>query len=329
MSRRGEIVTGAFALISIGIIAFMAAWLSGDRWRGDQRPLTAHFETVGQLQVGNDVTVRGVKVGTVESITLSGQGSVAVRMQLRPDVLLPEDPVVVLQAASLFGDWKAAIVPASTRPGLDRDTIPPPPGEVPGITQADFASLSEHTAEIAANLEGITRSLETALNDETAGQLAQTFENINRASNEFVAMLSDQRANFDEFAQDVSTLSESVLGSAAALDRTLMRLDSATANGRLDSIFTNIETASADLGSTAHEWRGVAQGVDSTLARLEGTVQEATDILARINRGEGSLGMLSVDTVLYENTAAALSELKSLLTEIKRDPSKYFRVSIF
>ena len=329
MSRRGEIVTGAFALISIGIIALMAAWLSGDRWRGDGRTLTSHFETVGQLQVGNDVTVRGVKVGSVESITFSEQGTVVVRMRLRPDVPLPEDPVVVLQAASLFGDWKATIVPASTRPRLVRDSIPAPPGEVPGITQADFASLSEHTAEIAANLEGITRSLETALNDETAGQLAQTFENINRASNELVAMLSDQRANFDSFAEDVSVLSETVLQSAAAMDRTLTRLDSATAAGRLDKIFANVETASSDLGATAREWRGLARGLDSTLARLDSTVEEGTEILARINRGEGTLGMLSVDTVLYENTAAALSELKSLLTEIKRDPSKYFRVSIF
>jgi phospholipid/cholesterol/gamma-HCH transport system substrate-binding protein len=329
MSRRGEVVTGAFSLISVAIIVLMAMWLSGDRWRGDHRVLTAHFETVGQLQPGNDVTVRGVKVGSVESIVFSDRGTVVVRMRLRPDVPLPEDPVVLLQAASLFGDWKAAIVPASSHPGLVRDSIPLPPDEVPGITQADFASLSEHTAEIAANLEGITRSLETALNDETAGQLAQTFENLNRASNELVAMLSDQRANFDSFAEDVSVLSGTVLRSAAALDRTLARVDSATAGGRLDSIVANVETVSSDLGSTAREWRGVAQGLESTLVRLDSTVQEATEILARINRGEGSLGMLSVDTVLYENTAAALSELKSLLYEIKRDPAKYFRVSIF
>lgn len=329
MSRKGEIVTGVFALVSIGVIAVMAAWLSGDRMRGDHRVLTAHFETVGQLQVGNDVTVRGVKVGTVESIVLSDRGTVAVSMRLRPDAPIPEDPVVLLQAASLFGDWKAAIVPAASRPGLVRDSVPLPPGEVPGMTQADFASMSDHTAEIAANLEGITRSLETALNDETAGQLARTFENINRASNELVELLTDQRANFEVFAADVTVLSESARRSALALEGTLSRLDSATAEGRLETIVSNVELASEDLGATAREWRQVARGMDSTLTRLDGTVDEATEILARINRGEGSLGMLAVDTVLYENTAAALSELKSLLTEIKRDPSKYFRVSIF
>lgn len=329
MSRRAEIITGVFALVSIGVIAFMAAWLSGDRLRGEHTMLTAHFETVGQLQVGNDVTVRGVKVGAVEAIALSDRGTVAVSMQLQPNAPLPEHPIVVLQAASLFGDWKAAIVPASTRPRFVRDSVPLPPGEVPGLTQADFASLSEHTAEIAANLEGITRSLETALNEETAGQLAQTFENINRASSELVGMLSDQRANFETFATDVTILSESARRSALALEGTLIRLDSATAEGRLETIVSNVELASEDLGRTASEWREVARGMDSTLTRLDGTVAEATEILARINRGEGSLGMLSVDTVLYENTAAALSELKSLLTEIKRDPSKYFRVSIF
>ncbi len=53
--------------------------------------------------------------------------------------------------------------------------------------------------------------------------------------------------------------------------------------------------------------------------------------MAGINKGEGTAGSLLRDKQLYENMNAAASELRALVSDIRKDPRKYLnvRVSIF
>ena len=46
-----------------------ALWLSGADLRGEDRTYPARFRTVDGLQVGNPVTLRGVRVGKVTGAT--------------------------------------------------------------------------------------------------------------------------------------------------------------------------------------------------------------------------------------------------------------------
>lgn len=329
MRQRNEVLTGLFVLVGLAAVVFGALWFSGGRWRGQGTVITARFRSVGQLKTGNPVTFRGVPIGTVEGVRLTERGTVAVDMRLRPDAPLPQSPVALLQASSLFGDWQAALYPAAERPELAADTADLGPGEIPGRSLAEFSELSEHTSEIAGNLRGITERLELAVNDSSAAQVAGAIRNVNLATNELLQLIREQRRALDQIVGDVESAGGTIEDASVALQTTLSRLDSATANGRLDSIFADAEVTSRNLREVSVEWRAAGEQLNQTLARADSTLATANAALERINRGEGTLGLLASDTALYENTAATIAELRALLDDLKRNPGKYFHFSVF
>jgi phospholipid/cholesterol/gamma-HCH transport system substrate-binding protein len=329
MSRRNEVLTGLFVLLGVAAVVAGGLWLAGGRWSGQGTMLTASFRSVGQLKTGNPVTFRGVPIGTVEAVRFTERGTVAVDMRLRPDAPIPERPVALLQSSSLFGDWQAALYPASERPDLAADTVGLGPDEIPGRSLAEFSELSEHTSEIAGNLRGLTERLELAVNDSSAADVAEAIHNVNLATGELLGLLRDQRRSLEDVAGRVDEAGVSIRDASQALQGTLARLDSATANGRLDRMFTDAEATAANLREVSAEWRSAGERLTRTLERADSTLASAGEAIDRVNRGEGTLGMLASDTVLYENTAATLAELQALLEDLKRNPGKYFHFSVF
>ncbi len=327
MKRENEIVIGVFVLAGVVLIGVGAYWLSDTRWGVEETVVTAHFQRVGQIKAGNVVTLRGVRVGQVEAVRLVSDG-VELDLRLRADSPLPESPVVVLQPASLFGDWQAVIVPASQRPrAVSEEDLPP--GQLPGVALADFAAMAENTEEIASNLRGITERIEVAFSEGTAEDLARAISNFGRASDELVDLLARQREEFGEFSADLVGAAEALRQAASDLDATVSRLAAATAGGELEDIFTNTREATGSLRDVARSLEDRSADVERSLSRADSVLSHAQSLFAAINRGEGSLGRLAHDVVLYENTAAALSELRALLDDVRTNPARYFNLSIF
>ncbi|NGM90782.1 MCE family protein, partial [Parapusillimonas sp. SGNA-6] len=52
-------------------------------------------------------------------------------------------------------------------------------------------------------------------------------------------------------------------------------------------------------------------------------------ITDKISRGEGSLGLLVHDDKLYNNLSSASAELDALVSDLKTNPGKYLKLSIF
>jgi phospholipid/cholesterol/gamma-HCH transport system substrate-binding protein len=68
------------------------------------------------------------------------------------------------------------------------------------------------------------------------------------------------------------------------------------------------------------------EAVTTSLGRVSASLEVT---LARLERGEGTLGRLSVDETLYENISDAAASLDSLLTDVRTRPERYFRVRLF
>lgn len=100
------------ALVLAGAIAF--AVHVGQRMDGPSGGylLTASFAKADGLNVGGDVRVSGVKVGSVSAIALDPKTYQAeVRMVLRGDLQLPEDSSAKIGADGLLGGAYVSIEP--------------------------------------------------------------------------------------------------------------------------------------------------------------------------------------------------------------------------
>lgn len=328
MRARDEVITGVFVLLGVALIVVGALWLSEHRWQGEYRTLSARFDQVGQLRAGNTVRMRGVDVGSVQSIDVDADGVTAV-LRIRSEVPLPEHPVISAQPVSLFGEWSASVEPAARHPDAAVDTAGLPEGTVPGVTASDFAELSDHTSEIASNLENITNQLEVAFNEQTAQNLARAVENFERASDELVGLLGRQRESFGSFAEDLEHSGRTLRRVSTDLDSTVSRLERATEGGDLANIVDNARRTSESLERVSGRLEGTTGSAERAIQRADSALRHAQSVLGRVDRGEGSLGQLTSDPRLYEDLTVTLTELQALLDDLKQNPGKYFKFSIF
>lgn len=103
--------------------------------------VTAHFLKVGGLNVGSDVRINGIKVGTVVAQTLNSDNYEAeVKMSIAPNIKLPVDSTAVIVSDGLVGDKFIKI-----EPGKDQKLLAD--GDVLTKTK-DFKTLEDMVGEI-------------------------------------------------------------------------------------------------------------------------------------------------------------------------------------
>ncbi len=110
-----ETLVGAAVLVIGGAFLVYAANTADVSATGGGYPVYAKFRKAEGLSTGADVRIAGVKVGSVNDMTLDTQTYFAtVEISLRDEVRLPEDSSAKITSASLLGDNFVAIEPGGS-----------------------------------------------------------------------------------------------------------------------------------------------------------------------------------------------------------------------
>jgi phospholipid/cholesterol/gamma-HCH transport system substrate-binding protein len=329
VTRRNEIVVGAVLIAGIVLIVFGTIWMRGLKLGQEEREVRARFREVGQLLTGSSVKYRGVPIGRVESIELEeGGGAVIVTMSIDGSIPLPDDPGVLLAPESLFGDWQAEIVArASLRTyditeSLDGQTFP-------GYSLPDMSRLTAVADEIAQNLATISTRVELAFTEETALNIREAIENIQRASGELAGLVSSQQVAIEEVADNLEQTSEAAGQAALTMQRAFAEIEAAISGGKLTNIVQNVEHATSRTDSLVTILVAASRDLRSTALTADSALRQVGSIASAIDRGEGSLGLLLRDTTLYLNLVETNLEVQALLRDIRRNPRRYINLTIF
>lgn len=123
----------------------------------------------------------------------------------------------------------------------------------------------------------------------------------------------------------------------ANLDATISQVRALTANldqsqGAMRRSLTTVATSLDSVLTLVHSGDGSLGRMArdpvlyENLARMTGHVDSA---LARVERGEGSLGRLSKDDATARHLEESLDQLQKLLADLQANPKKYFKFSVF
>jgi phospholipid/cholesterol/gamma-HCH transport system substrate-binding protein len=124
--------------------------------------------------------------------------------------------------------------------------------------------------------------------------------------------------------------------SVASMNRLLTQLSGIVAeqNRNLTVTMASLRQAagavdSAQVAATMEQFRTTAASADSLMQRFSSNTTQLQAILARIERGEGTLGKFMTDSMLYRDARNLLMRLDSLATDFQRNPRKYINLQIF
>ncbi|MCH6256907.1 outer membrane lipid asymmetry maintenance protein MlaD [Puniceicoccaceae bacterium K14] len=123
-SKKIEFTVGLFVLAGLLCILYLAVSIGGSRFfGGDARVIEARFSNIGGLNPGSNVMIAGVKIGSVQSISLDEQSLVAV-VQMKLDstnIEVYDDAIASIRTNGLIGDKYIAFDPGASGIELEED----------------------------------------------------------------------------------------------------------------------------------------------------------------------------------------------------------------
>lgn len=103
-------------------------------------------------------------------------------------------------------------------------------------------------------------------------------------------------------------------------------VESRDAMARIKELSGNLNETQKKVGDRLVS---LAANLDSLASAMNSTTAKMDSFFTRVEKGEGSLGLLAKDEKLYSEAHQTLNELKRLLADIQKNPKKYVKLSIF
>lgn len=260
----------------------------------------AVYPNVGGLQSGTTVSINGFSVGKVNDIRfLDERGNLLVTFTVGSDFKFSKNSTVELYDTGIIGGKGLQIKPIfDGAPAQSGDTLKTETR--PGIT--DLAQQK---------LNPLVRKVESAISGADS-----VLVNVNSVLDE------NTKKELKEVIGGLNELITSLNGSASTLNTVL-----AGNEEKLNTSFKNFEKLTANFAKLSDSLN--AAGLGRTLASLESTMANLDQLTAKIENGDGSMGLLMNDKELYSNLNNASRELDLLLQDFRLNPKRYVNVSVF
>lgn len=292
MKNSLETRLGIFVVLVVIAALLIMETLGGAAFFHRGYHLSALFDTVQDLKVGDSVKMAGVEVGHVEKITLENN-KVRVTMKLNSGVVVKTDSQASIKFTGLMGQNFVS---------LDFGTPGAPPA-VDGtvlatVAQPDLNAIMARLNDAATGIQNLTKSFTGDTINNLLGPLTDL---IRQNSAQLTASISNLEAISSQIASGQGTVGKLIY---------------------TDTLYNSALTTVTNLQDTVATARQVINGVNEgrgTLGKLvtDETLYRATtasmtnlnQILQKINQGQGTVGKLVNDQELYKNAKLTLQKV--------------------
>jgi phospholipid/cholesterol/gamma-HCH transport system substrate-binding protein len=335
VKQRNTFLVGATVLLAIVITVVAALWLGHIHIGRRPEKVAVRFRTVGGLNAGAPVTLRGVKVGQVYSVELADGNWVVATLRFEESAQVPANPAVIASTASLFGEWEAQIISLDDpidQPAVKTELLAAKAvggGDWPGATLPDIGQLTAQAGRIAGDIALLTDRVGAVFDSSTAARVRSSLEEFLTSVNKVTAFTNQQTVKVDKVTTQAVAGSTDLASAAKDLRAAMARVDSATSEGQIASIVNSAQGSSTDLRAATADLRTLLTSAREHEVNLVRVLVAADSIMGRLQAGQGTLGMLTKDSALYIETTATMVELRRLIADIQVNPRKYFKFSVF
>jgi phospholipid/cholesterol/gamma-HCH transport system substrate-binding protein len=267
----------------------LVSWASAIRYQG-------LFTQAGGLASGNDVTVAGIKVGTVSGVTLD-DGRALVRFTVKGTVWLGNETTAHIRTGSLLGQRVLTLEPAGTSKLSSSDVIPTSRTSSPySVTEA----VGDLTTDIAGtDTQTLNQSLDTlsAAIDAIGPELGPTFDGLTRLSR----ALNSRNQTLGELFKNVRDVSV-ILSERSAQVNTLI-LDA----NELVSVLVDQRQAIVELlSNTSAVAKQLSGLVHDNEAKLAPTLDKLNAVTAVLQKNRDNISKSLPMFAQYELTTGEL-----------------------
>lgn len=299
-----EVKVGLTVVLALVALIWGLNYLKGTDLFTSTNNYYAVYSNVGGLVKSNPVVLNGFKIGQVDKIEFmeDKSGRMVVTLLVNDDVFIPKAAIANISSSDLLGGKAIEIIYTDDKtPSRNNDTLK---SSIDGSLTEQIKPFKDKAESLVVSLDSLSHALSLTLNDGARGSLQRTIANLEKASTGFNDLVSNQQSKLRLMLNNVEQISYGIKNNM----------------DEFDQIIKNFATMSDTLAKA---------NLASTLANANKALAETNQIMAKINKGEGSLGLLLNNDSLYNNLNSTAANLDKLLIDFKANPKRYVHFSVF
>ncbi|MDA8105404.1 MAG: MlaD family protein [Nitrospiraceae bacterium] len=345
--RWAQIKSGIIISIAL-LILFLGVFFAGsiERLINPKVRIETAIADVKGLKKGAPVWVYGIEEGSVEDISLDPKYGTVVTISVYKKVLsvLKMDATASVLTMGLLGDKYVELNPGTP------NAAPLAPGAmIRGTAQIDLKDVMEtggqsikKVTEFIDKMGNLVEKLETSKG--TFSRFLEDpalYDNLKESSKNLAVITADIRGGRGTIGLLVKdpSLYERLSASSKSMEEFSRKLDSGS--GTLNKLLTDDRLYAKLVGaaSSAEEFGKKLNSSSGTIGKLIEDPElyqnltlaskRLSLILERIEKGEGAAGVLVSDDQTAQELKETVKELRMLTEDIRKEPSKYFKFSLF
>ncbi|MES2284531.1 MAG: MlaD family protein [Bacteroidota bacterium] len=310
-----EVKVGIVTVIAIGFFIYGFNYLKGRDLFSTQRKFYAVYNDIDGLVEANPLMINGYKVGLVGKIKLTQDTTshIVITLLLDDEVLIPKNSIAKVISSDILGSKAVQLILGSAKEyANDGDTLKS--AQEDNLKQSvnkTIAPLQKKAEGLIASIDSVMMVVQQVFNESTRQNLAKSFESIKLA----IASLETTSYRLDTMVIGEKMKISSILTKVNVLATTL-----ASNSDKLSNLINNFSNISDSLAKS---------NLMSTINNADKAMSQVSGIMNKINRGEGTMGMLINNDSLYRKLDKSAADLDKLLLDLRINPKRYVHISVF
>jgi phospholipid/cholesterol/gamma-HCH transport system substrate-binding protein len=307
MKISNETKVGILAALAITLLILGFNFLKGKNLLERKNTIYAVFPRVDALSPSDPIKINGLQVGLVSDLeekdeNLSG---VVVALNITKKINIPENSYAMIMSSPLGSSTLNIVLGTSEKYIQEGDTL---------VTRASGGIMEDLKGTLSPTVDKVNGTLKSL--DSLVEQVGVVLDPKTKANLQAVI------ANLATASSSLTTLVNTQNGALAA---SLNNMSSFTGNLKrnndsINHIIKNVDVMTQKFASLE---------LEATLTKLQAAVDNLNVTLNKVNKGDGTLGLLMNDPKLYNNLNATTNSLNILLQDVRLHPKRYVNVSVF
>lgn len=279
-NRKTNIKVGITVIIALLIFIWILGWAKRITIAGDYNVLKIRFDSVSGLEIGDHITINGVKMGKVHDIRIDGN-YVIVEGYIPKSVVIKKDARATVEMLDLMGGKKIELKPGESDElfDLNQVLIGKLSTDIPGALSM-VGNVEQDLKAIIIDTRNLLDKINSNLSDENLiGSLRISVKNLEEITTNLNLFLTKNNSKLERTIENISNLTE-----------------------KTDKFLTqNTDT----LIATFQETRILISNLNKVVASLD-------KIIEQTETGQNNIGKIVYDEELYTKLKQSINKLDEI-----------------
>jgi phospholipid/cholesterol/gamma-HCH transport system substrate-binding protein len=303
MKLSKELKIGILGFTSLVLLYLGFNFLKGTDFFSSSSYYYAVYEDIDGLTVSQPVVINGFAVGRVNDIKIlqDRNNKILVKLQIRNDIAMKKGSKALLKDNGLIaGKMIEILLTTASEVHPSGDTL------LAAAQNGMLAGVMDQATPIIQKTDSLMSKVNRLLDDFNGlgTSLKSTVDTYKQLGGKMDGLMVENRSNLTGITRNLRDLTGSLVETEKGFKPIVKKLDSF-----------------ADSLSQAK--------LKETVEHANNSVKQLEALLAKINKGEGTMGALVHNDSLYNNLTNLSANLDKLLIDLRKNPKRYVKISVF